>query len=210
MILVLIIVTTVILATAAKVFGVQSVTAALTSSPSTVPVVTNTASSANVSNDTGMTVSNSDQSLTGSYIAPDPSTWPGATPLYPDQSVWNICTAVALAEGFNQGVGTAPYDLNNPGDLSPGDESGQAVAGPPQVHDGSSIIMFATCEGGFIALYKKFANIRAGKSKVYPVTATWTQVAKLYAGNWQNWLNNVTSYLGVDPNSTPAQYTAAS
>jgi hypothetical protein len=90
--------------------------------------------------------------------------------------------------------------------LSPGDENGQAVAGPPQVHDGSSIISFKTCEGGFVALYTKFARILSGRSSVYPITWTWQQVAQKYAGNWQNWLNNVTSYLGVDQNSRPADY----
>lgn len=157
-------------------------------------------------NQTGVTVSNSDQSLTGSFITSDVNTWPGPSPAYPNGQVWNICTAVALAEGFNLGPGAAPYDLNNPGDLSPGDEAGQSTSGPAQVHDGSSIIVFATCEGGFIALYTKFDNIVSGKSKVYPATATWAQVAVLYAGNSAAWLNNVTGYLGVSSSSTPAAY----
>jgi hypothetical protein len=148
----------------------------------------------------------SDQSLTGAPITNDPSTWPGAQPAYPNGSIWDIVTAVGLAEGYNDGEGTAPYDLNNPGDLSPGDESGQATAGPPQSHGGSSIIYFATCEGGFIALYEKFFNIASGNSKVYPSSWTWAQVAAKYAGDSADWLNNVTNYLGVSPSSTPAQY----
>ncbi|HMD53088.1 MAG TPA: hypothetical protein VKJ65_00860, partial [Phycisphaerae bacterium] len=149
---------------------------------------------------------NSDGSLTGSAITSDTSTWPGAQAAYPNAAVWDICTAVALAEGYNQGSGVAPYNLNNPGDLSPGDEQGQAVAGPPENHDGSLIIDFATVEGGFIALYVKFFNIVSGNSKVYPKTLTWTQVANIYAGDSGDWLNNVTGYLGVQPSSTPAQY----
>jgi hypothetical protein len=149
---------------------------------------------------------NSDASLTGSPITNDPSTWPGLQAAYPNASVWDICTAVALAEGYNDGPGVAPYDLNNPGDLSPGDEAGQAVAGPPENHDGSEIIDFATVEAGFIALYVKFFNIASGNSRVYPKTATWAQVAAIYAGDSANWLKNVTNYLGVDPSSTPAQY----
>jgi hypothetical protein len=149
---------------------------------------------------------NSDGSLTGSAITSDPTTWPGASSAYPNGSVWDICTAVALAEGYNGGSGVAPYDLNNPGDLSPGDEQGQAVAGPPQNHDGSNIINFATVEGGFIALYIKFFNIASGNSKVYPATLTWTQVGQKYAGDSANWIKNVTNYLGVSPSSTPAQY----
>lgn len=151
-------------------------------------------------------VNNSDESLTGSYITSDPATYPGATFLYPNDKVWNICTAVAMAEGYNLGTGSAPYDLNNPGDLSPGDENGQATIGSGEYHGGSTIIHFATCEGGFIALYDKFNRIVSGGSSVFPANWTWTQVAAKYAGNWQSWLNNVTGYLGVDPNSTPAQY----
>jgi hypothetical protein len=142
----------------------------------------------------------SDGSITGSQITNDPSTWPGS------DNTWNVCTAVALAEGFNLGNGTAPYDLNNPGDLSPGDENGEATAGPAQQHGGSAIIYFSVCEGGFRALYAKFNRIANGQSSAYPITYTWTQVASVYAGNASAWLTNVTSYLGVDPNSTPAQY----
>lgn len=166
----------------------------------------NTASGSGPNNETGVVVSNSDQSLTGSFITQDVNTWPGASPSYPNGQVWNICTAVALAEGFNLGPGTAPYDLNNPGDLSPGDESGQATSGLPQIHDGSAIVCFATCEGGFIALYTKFQNIANGASRVYPASYTWAQVAAKYAGNSAAWLNNVTSYLGVNASSTPASY----
>jgi hypothetical protein len=158
---------------------------------------------------TGVDMSNSDGSLTGSFITANPSTWPGATPNYPDAACWNICAAVALAEGYSGGSGVAPYDLNNPGDLSPGDEAGQATAGPAQYHGGSNVIVFATAEGGWIALYTKFENIRTGNSAVYPVTYTWAQVAQIYAGNSAAWLSNVTSYLGVDPSSTPAQYGAS-
>lgn len=149
---------------------------------------------------------NSDGSLTGSPITNDTATWPGAQPAYPNGSIWDIVTAVALAEGYNDGPGAAPYDLNNPGDLSPGDEAGQATQGPPQTHGGSSIIFFALAEGGFIALYTKFFNIASGNSKVYPASWTWAQVAAKYAGDSTDWLNNVTNYLGVDSASTPAQY----
>jgi hypothetical protein len=141
----------------------------------------------------------SDGSITGSEITSDTATWPG------DDKLWNVCAAVALAEGFNNST-AAPYLLNNPGDLSPGDEDGQAVAGPAQQHGGSKVIHFASCEGGWTALRTKFEHIVNGTSHVYPETATWLQVAQLYAGDWQNWLNNVTNYLGVDQSSTPADY----
>lgn len=159
-------------------------------------------------NQTGTFMYSSDGTLTGTAITNDPASWPGADSDYPNAKVWNICAAVALAEGYNQGVGTAPYDLNNPGDLSPGDEAGQATCGAPQNHGGSAIILFCTVESGFIALYKKFDNIVNGRSTVYPKSLTWTQVSQKYAGNAAAWLTNVTNYLGVDIGSTPADYAA--
>jgi hypothetical protein len=151
-------------------------------------------------NETGVSVYQSDGSLTGTEITNDPSTWPGS------DKIWNICTAVALAEGYNLGLGTAPYDLNNPGDLSPGDEAGQATCGGAQVHDGSAIIVFCTAECGWSALYTKFSNIVNGKSTTYPAKLTWAQVAAKYAGDSGAWLANVTNYLGVTTTSTPQSY----
>jgi hypothetical protein len=142
----------------------------------------------------------SDGSLTGSPITKEPSTWPSS------DKIWNICKAVANAEGYNLGAGTAPFDLNNPGDLSPGDEAGQTTCGAAEWHDGSAIVSFCTAEGGWQALYHKFNNIVQGKSRVYPQSWTWQQVALKYAGNSANWVANVTNYLGVAPGSTPAQY----
>lgn len=151
-------------------------------------------------NETGVIVYNSDSSLTGAIITNDPSTWPG------DDKLWNICEAVAFAEGYNQGIGNAPYDLNNPGDLGPGDEAGEEVAGGAQFHGGSLIIVFSVAEGGWRALRHKFQNIISGASHVYSAADSWATVASKYAGNSANWLANVTGYLGVDTTSTPAQY----
>lgn len=159
-------------------------------------------------NSTGVYNYASDGSLTGAPITNDQSTYPGASSSYPSAGVWNICTAVALAEGYNQGKGAAPYDLNNPGDLSPGDEARQQTCGGAQFHGGSNIILFCTAEAGFVALYTKFFDIVSGNSSIYPASLTWTQVAQKYAGAYVAWLSNVTTYLGVDPNSTPAQYVA--
>lgn len=160
----------------------------------------NAASAQESANETGVAVYKSDSSLTGSPITADQSTWPGS------DKIWNMACAVALAEGYDNGDGAAPFDLNNPGDLSPGDEHGQQTIGTPQFHGGSSIIVFATAEGGWQALYAKFSNIVNGRSSVYPQSLTWNQVAQKWAGNWQNWVNNVTNYLGVDPSSTPSDY----
>ncbi len=140
----------------------------------------------------------SDGSLTGLPITNDPSTWPG------DSAIWNICAACAMAEGYNQGPGFVPYDLNNPGDLSD-----WASTYGSQPHSGSNVTTFPTAETGWNALWNKWTAILAGKSTVYPATWTWAQIGAVWAGNSVAWINNVTSYLGVDPGSTPAQYVAS-
>lgn len=145
----------------------------------------------------------SDGSITGSQITQHAETWPPATS---DDKVWDICAAVATAEGYHRGPGTAPFDLNNPGDVSPGDEAGEATCGAAEQHGGSAIIHFCKAEGGWRALYHKFARIVAGQSQVYPADWTWEQISQQYAGNSANWLASVVGYLGVDPSSTPQEY----
>lgn len=110
--------------------------------------------------------------------------------------VWRTCYAVAAAEGFGP-ADNASTKMNNPGDLSPGDEHGQLTAGPAEFHGGSYLIHFATVEGGWTALHDKIQNIVNGTSTVYSPDWTWLQIAQKYAGNWQAWADNVTSYLGV-------------
>lgn len=137
----------------------------------------------------------SDGSITGAPITEDAASWPNS------DRVWAICCAIATAEGYNQGAGYVPYDLNNPGDLSDG-----AQTYGSQHHSGSDVTVFPTAETGWQWLYNKVQNILAGASQVYGQDWTWAQVAATWAGNSRAWLNNVTAYLGVDPNSTPADY----
>jgi hypothetical protein len=142
----------------------------------------------------GSTSHNSDHSLTGAEITNDPSTWPTG------DCNWNIAHAIAMAEGYNVGTGTAPYDLNNPGDISD-----YASEYGSQYHGGSNITTFPTAEAGWTALHGKVAAMVNGTSTVYS-NKTWAQVAQTYAGNSSAWLNNVTKQLGVDPNSYPKDY----
>lgn len=146
-------------------------------------------------NTTGTTFYGSDGSLTGSQITQDAGTWPG------DDRIWEICAAIATAEGYQDGPGYVPFDLNNPGDISDG-----AATFGSQPHSGSNVTTFPTAETGWQWLYNKVSNIVTGKSSTYPASFTWQQVAVLWAGNSSAWLSNVTSYLGVDPLSTPAEY----
>lgn len=127
-----------------------------------------------------------------------PSTWPTGDP------IWDVCRAVAHAEGYDV-QGSAPAKLNNPGDLSPGDEHGFATAGAAEFHGGSYVIHFATPTDGWSALYAKFSNIAADISTVYQPDWTWEQIGAKYASD-PNWPNNVAAALGVDPSSTLADY----
>lgn len=146
-------------------------------------------------NDSGMEMYRSDGSLTGATITQDVSTWPGS------DNIWNICAAIARAEGFNRGPGYVPYDLNNPGDLSDG-----ARQYGSQPHSGSNVTTFPTAEIGWQWLYDKIQRIVTGKSSTYPKNAPWSSIAVTWAGNSGAWLANVTDYLGVPASSTPADY----
>lgn len=123
-------------------------------------------------------------------ITSNPQTWPMG------DKVWNVCRAIALAEGANV-EGGAPDRLNNPGDLSKGDEHGQNVVEYVILPDKEDAIHFSTKVGGWTALYRKIANIRDGKSSVYNPSMTWLQIAYKYAGNSVVWAGNVARELGV-------------
>jgi hypothetical protein len=132
-------------------------------------------------------------------ITNDPSTWPGG------DLVWNVCRAIALAEGANL-AGSAPDRLNNPGDLSRGDEHGQPVIGYASLPDGEVAIQFGSKEAGWNALYIKIGNIAAGRSGAYSPDMTWRQIGAKYAGNSAAWVSNVTRILGVSPDARFGDY----
>jgi hypothetical protein len=127
-------------------------------------------------------------------ITNSPTTWPAG------DKIWEVCRAIALGEGANV-LGSAPDRLNNPGDLSKGDEHGQQVLGYVTLPDGEVTIHFASKEGGWQALYSKISNIVFGRSSVYSPDMTWRQIAQEYAGNSSAWVNNVARVLGVNPDS---------
>lgn len=138
--------------------------------------------------------------VSGSDDLKSPDTWPGG------DRIWDVCRAIAHAEGYD--TNGAALKLNNPGDLSPGDEHGFATAGPAEFHGGSYVIHFATSADGWNALYAKFANIVDGSSKVYQSDWSWEQIGAKYASD-PNWAQNVAAGLGVDPSSTLNDYTEA-
>lgn len=130
----------------------------------------------------------------GQPITNDPSTWPSG------DKIWDICHAVALAEGANI-AGSVPDRLNNPGDISDG-----LLTYGSEYADGSAVTKFPDKQTGWQWLYNKFQNIIAGGSSTYASTLSWSGIASKYAGDSSSWLNNVISQLGVSPDSTPADY----
>lgn len=132
--------------------------------------------------------------LWGGVITNDPDTWPQG------DAFWDVCRAIATAEGANV-PGSNPDRLNNPGDISDGYE----VYGG-EYHSGSYITHFPSRVQGWSWLYNKVKNGMTGNSTVYLRSMTWTQVAHTWAGNWQDWLNNVTDYLGVSPDDQWSTY----
>lgn len=123
-------------------------------------------------------------------------TWPQG------DRIWDLAHAIAVAEGYGAGQ-NVPTNFRNPGDLGP-DDTGY----PGEYHAGSTVSRIPTHEQGWQFLYGKLANIFAGKSRTYFPSMTFLNMAQKYAGNWQNWVINVTTelhrqgYTGVQPLTT--------
>ncbi len=119
-------------------------------------------------------------------ISSDPATWPTG------DRVWDVCRAIAFAEGANI-AGSNPDRLNNPGDISD-----HSLTYGFELHSGSSVTKFPDKQTGWNALYSKIQSAFVEEtSHVYSPDMTWNAFAQKYAGDWQNWLNNVTGQLGV-------------
>lgn len=113
----------------------------------------------------------------------------------------SIAAAIGHAEGF--GLPNAiPTRANNPGDLKLGDLGHGAISGKT---------IFATVEDGWNALRKQINLMATGRSDYYQPTDTWRRIAQVWVGtsDYPNWMNTVTSDLGVSPDSTLEDYLAS-
>jgi hypothetical protein len=124
----------------------------------------------------------------------DTSQWPVG------DKVWDVARAIAIAEGFGRPT-AAPTLLNNPGDISDGKNQFGS-----EHHSGSDITHFPNVATGWTWLYNKLNNIKEGKSHVYSNEMTWIEFAQKYAGDWSNWVVNVTNYLKVKPTDKVGDY----
>lgn len=126
----------------------------------------------------------------GCNITTNIDTWPSG------DNIWNICKAIARQEGANVS-GSKPDRYNNPGDIT------DKVGGYP--HDSEGLTMFPSKSEGWQALYNKWVTILNGGSSVYNPNGSWYDIGSHWAAD-PNWTNGVCAILGVDPNTTPAQY----
>jgi len=123
-----------------------------------------------------------------------------------NDKVAQLAHAIATAEGFFK-PGTIPATYHNPGDLGPKDCPGY----PSAAHSGSNVAILPDDATGWNFLAQKCMRILTGASSVNAgkgLNATFTDVAQKYAGDWQNWLNNVTDELGVSADTTLADWLA--
>jgi hypothetical protein len=114
----------------------------------------------------------------------------GSGSSYPPYIV-QFANAIAFAEGFSV-VGSQPNRKNNPGDL----ESGGVVQ------------TYSTVQDGWNALYNQVTLMFNGQSAHYSPDMTIEQVGYIYSPDGaDNWINNVSSYLGVSRSTTLSSLT---
>lgn len=119
--------------------------------------------------------------------------------LNPTQGVTAMAQAIAEAEGFFV-PGSIPARAHNPGDLTQGDfgDTGTYLTSS----SGAKIIVYASDQDGWNALYEKLQNIANGTSSVYSPDMTIAQFANKWTSTQQSsWADNVASSIGADINS---------
>lgn len=103
-----------------------------------------------------------------------------------------MAVAIAKQEGFYV-AGSVPQRSNNPGDLK--------IPGKPTL-PGTSITMFASADLGWAALHRQLYLILTSQSAYYNLDMTIDQMARVWTATEQDaWSRNVSSFLGVSPNT---------
>ena len=100
--------------------------------------------------------------------------------------VTRLSEAIATAEGYFVS-GSQPNRKNNPGDIE----------------TGGIVNTYATTEAGWDALYRQVSMMFDGSSSHYNPGMTIEQIGYVYSPDGaENWIANVTGYLGVTRNTT--------
>lgn len=113
-----------------------------------------------------------------------------------------LAQGITLAEGGDV-EGSRPFRNNNPGDLEENGDLGK---------DSGGYGVFSTRALGDEALLNQCLKILAGTSRIYQTSWTWEQVAQEYDKGGDaltNWLPNVISVCGMDPQQTVSDWLAS-
>lgn len=121
----------------------------------------------------------------------------------PSGAIIAIAQAIAKKEGFGVNPTNGPTRNNNPGDISDG---ANTFGYDPLITD-SKVTTFPDANTGWQWLYGKLTNIANGVSRVYSPDMTWIQFGHKWASD-PSWGFVVAEFLGVDPNSTFADFIA--
>jgi len=116
----------------------------------------------------------------------------GGPVVYPE-AIKQLAQAIARAEGFAV-PGSIPQQAHNPGDLKVPGWTGPTL--------GSGITVFADDDEGWNALYRQLYLILTGRSSVYNLDMTITDMAHAWTATQADaWAHNVASVLGVTPSA---------
>jgi hypothetical protein len=136
--------------------------------------------------------------------SPDPIGGDRLSPWSPTSysyEVQALARAIAYAEGFYS-QGSAPQRAHNPGAIKvPG------WTGPVTGSEGISV--FASDDAGWEALYHQLDVIATGRSGIYSLGMTISEMARRWTATQQSaWASNVARSLGVSTNTQLAQVLA--
>jgi len=120
---------------------------------------------------------------------PPPAIWREPPTMPSDETILRLARAIAVSEGYYV-EGSLPFRKNNPGALRLFGET-------------DTITEFATANAGWEALFEQLRKIFRGNSAYYHDGMTIAEMARVWTGGDRPdaWARNVSSYLGVSPNT---------
>lgn len=121
--------------------------------------------------------------------------------------VKRFADAVAHQEGFYappnaEGLMPLPKRACNPTDMTDEGNIGYGTLG-------EGITIYPNEDSGWLAAWHKFGKWFSGRSTVYPLDMTLSDVGLKYSGGDANWARNVSARLGVSESTTLGDLVAA-
>jgi hypothetical protein len=124
-----------------------------------------------------------------------------------EATVRRLAQAWAYAEGwFNGSPNSVPRRANNPGDMKLGDRFGLGtINGITIFPKADELCSPSDTQDGWASLFREITAILCGKSHIYKPTWTIAQIAEKWTTTLpEAWAQNVSSKLGVTPDTTIA------